>query len=83
MLQWYNCLCVSIILLIASVSPDISTPHKAVEDLMGGKHKDVVRRERIATDREHGQTKLHLTNTVYTKHSGIGSFFKDVVLSPF
>lgn len=58
-------------------------PHKAVEDLMGEKHKDVVRRERIATDREHRQTKLHPTNTVYTKHSGIGSFFKDMVLSPF
>lgn len=50
---------------------------------MGEKHKDVVRRERIATDCEHRQTKLHPTNTVYTKHSGIGSFFKDMVLSPF
>lgn len=50
---------------------------------MGEMHKDGVKRERIATDREQRQTELHPTNIVYTKHSGIGSFFKDLVLSPF
>lgn len=47
MLQWYNSLCVIrillIILLIASVSQDISTPCDAVKDLMGGEHNDMVR----------------------------------------
>ena len=54
-----------------------------MKDLMGGKHKDGVRRERIATDPEQRQTELHPANIVYTKHSGTGSFFKDLVLSPF
>lgn len=57
----------SIIPLIASISQDISTPHKAVKDLMGGKHRDGVGGGRIATDREHRQTELHPTDIVYTK----------------
>lgn len=83
MLQWHNSLCVSIILLIASLAQDISNPCKTVENPMGGKHKDGIRRGRRAAGHENRQSDLHPADTVYTKHSGTGSFFKDLVLSPF
>ena len=49
---------------------------------MGGKHKDGVGREN--SNRPWMEpSELDSTNTVYTEHGGIGSCFKDVVLSPF
>ena len=52
MLRWYDSPCVTIILLVASVSQDLPTRSKAAEALLGGKHQDGAGREREATDHE-------------------------------
>ena len=80
--RWYASPCETTILLVACVSQDISSPCKAAEGLMGGKRKDGVGREN--SNRPWMEpSELDSTNTVYTEHGGIGSCFKDVVLSPF
>lgn len=55
-----------IILLIASVSQDISTIHKTVKDPMGGKHKDEV--ERIVDKLNYIHPILFTQNTVALDH---------------
>lgn len=65
-LQWSHSLCVSIILLIASVSQAIATPCKAVEDPMGREHKDGV--ERIVGKSNYIHPILFTENTVALDH---------------
>ena len=52
MLRWCDSPCVTIILLVASVSQDLPTRSKAAEALLGGKRQDGAGRERGATDHE-------------------------------